>query len=724
MTEVSQIMEDYNYERLSDKKERYLKRDINKFIKKYKSFLQLIIDHTKQGLRTDRYVQELRDINASGEGEHAGKKTGPFYHFIRRLVSLKFKLKTLRKIIFTLKATNISTFSTYLLTNLKKRPYDFINIEYQLISFEKAEKLNEIYNLNASIDVRTNAWVYDLFLKGGRLYYNSADQKIKAGMSEPPAFYLPKKDVQEQYCWFLMKNKFINKHEMTKVKLKILKEAVITYKNNKKYYTTNEFMNLEKELGEMILDLYHDESEIAVKAEPFSERMIADHINDYESKQVWLFTEDQKKAIKNGIQKNFSIITGYPGAGKTTVCDCIIAFKQKNSERKNICLMSPTGLAVKNLRDNCKSYKDNKYLIGTNHRMIYNMFAKIYDHGKKMQFIPFSESDEKTDNERVLTPEEKFYQNMPLSVDHIVLDEASMVDIFIFKTIIKWCKVFDCQLLLVGDINQLSPINYGAPFAQIINSEIFEENTTELKEIKRNNGVLSTNIIKLNEKILKIEDFDNKEMVFMRENNFSDDNLSKIFTKIKQENEGKRIHFMVSQKKTDGGVNDLNKILQKIYNPESHILISGYDEYREGDKIIRTENDYSGEKMRVNGDRATLVMDYNCGPDMICVKYDDDQEKQIMSIRDFWDNFTHFYASTVHKMQGSETDIIVLLMPFAHNFMWTLTSDSKKLLYTAISRCKEKCIIVGFSQLFRKAQEPKLDAGIHLFMKEFESWEF
>jgi len=621
----------------------------------------------------------------------------------------------------------MSTFGKYLLSNLNKTPYDFINIEYQLISFEKAEKLNEIYEINASLEIRTNAWVYDLFLKGTRLYYEKVNREIKAGSKDQPAFYLEKKVVQDQYCWFLLKNKIINKREMTQSLLGKLKKSVITYKNNKKYYTTDEFMNLEKKLGEMILDLYHEESsdDVAVKGEIFCERDILQHIDSYESKRGFKFTESQKKAIRNGIQKTFSIITGYPGAGKTTVCDCIIAFKQNNSSRKNICLMSPTGLAVKNLRKNCKSYKDNKYLVGTNHKMIYNMFDKIYKHGQEEHYRIYDDTyvDTDDDDDECDTDKKNFYENMPLSVDHIILDEASMIDIFIFKIIIKYCKLFKCNLVLVGDINQLPPINYGAPFAQIINSEIFEDSTTELKEIKRNNGILSENIIKLNEHSLKISDFDNKEMVFMSEHNFSDNNLSKILMKIKQDHKGERIHFMASQNLKDGGVSKLNKILQELYNPDGLVLISGFEEYRVGDKIIRTENDYSGKKMRVNGDRATLVWDSNCGYNEVCVQYDDDGEREKKSFRDFWDNFTHFYASTIHKMEGSEMDIIVLVMPFAHKFMWTGTADSKKLLYTAISRCKKKCIIIGVPQLFRKAQQPKKEDAIHLFMKEFESWE-
>jgi len=705
MTEALGIMDDCNYERLSDRRERSLKKDINKFINKYKSILEWVIEHTKQGVRTDWYMDELYMIN-----------DGRFYHFIRKLVSLKFKLKTFRKIMFTFKSTNISTYNTYLLTNLKKNPYDFINIQYQLISFEKAEILNEIYNLHTSINTRTRAWVYDLFLKGGRLYYNIRDRNIQVGMKASPAFYLDKREVKNQYCWYLMKNKFINKRALEGPWLKILKEQVVNYKNNKQYYTTDEFVNLEKELGEMILDLYHDASETAVEVESFTERVIAAHIENYESKRGFIFTQDQKKAIQNGVQKNFSIITGYPGSGKTTICDCIIDFLQKNCQKKNICLMSPTGLAVKNLRDNCESYHENKNLIGTNHRMIYNSFSKIQHRREEMQRedMHFGDGGEKKDEP----------DDMPSSIDHIILDEASMVDIFIFKRIIKWCRVFKCRLLLVGDINQLPPINYGAPFEQIIKSNIFEENTIELREIKRNNGILSTNILKLNDEKLEISDFDNKEMVFQEGRDFSDETLSKIFAEIKQAHAGKRIHFMASQKKKGGGVEQLNKILQDIYNSDAHILIPGrYDEYREGDKIIRTENDYTGDRMRVNGDRATLVIDTKCKGNQVCVQYDDDSERQIMSTRDFWDNFKHFYASTVHKMQGSETDVIVLVMPFVHNFMWTMTADSKKLLYTAISRCKEKCIIIGSSSLFMKAQNPKLDNSISLFMKEFKTWE-
>jgi len=271
MAEALKIIEDCKYETYTFKKERTIKKEISKFISQYERILQWIIEHAKTGMKTSQYRQELEVINScNDDGESY------FYHFIRKLISLKFKLKTLRRIIFTLKSTNMSTFGKYLLSNLQNTPYDFINIEYQLISFEKAEKLNETYEINAPLEIRTNAWVYDLFLKGTRLYYEKASQEIKIGKKDNSAFYLEKEVVQLQYGWFLLKNKFIKKPKMTHSLLRKLKKAVITYKNNKKYYTTDEFMNLEKKLGDMILDLYHEEStdDVAVSEEKFRGRKI------------------------------------------------------------------------------------------------------------------------------------------------------------------------------------------------------------------------------------------------------------------------------------------------------------------------------------------------------------------------------------------------------------------------------------------------------------------
>ena len=87
MAEALQIMN--NYERLSDKRERALKKDIYKFIRKYKNILEWVIKNTKLGLRIDWYEQELEDINA----DHGT----PFYDFIRKLISFKIQIKDTSK---------------------------------------------------------------------------------------------------------------------------------------------------------------------------------------------------------------------------------------------------------------------------------------------------------------------------------------------------------------------------------------------------------------------------------------------------------------------------------------------------------------------------------------------------------------------------------------------------------------------------------------------------
>ena len=112
MTEALQIMDDCNYERLSVRRERALKKDIYKFIHKYKSILEWVIEHVKAGSRTDWYERELEYIDDD-----------LLYNFIRTLVSLQFKFKAFRKIIFTFKS-----FASVEVTSLSE-----VNIETNLL---------------------------------------------------------------------------------------------------------------------------------------------------------------------------------------------------------------------------------------------------------------------------------------------------------------------------------------------------------------------------------------------------------------------------------------------------------------------------------------------------------------------------------------------------------------------------------------------------------------
>ena len=518
-----------NYKTKKEKKEIQLEKDIDKFRLRYCKLLQWVWERTPQDRKILSQIREEIKYCESNDGDD-------FNNFIRKLINIGFKLKCLRKIIFTFRHTNSLLGDRFLFTNLIKTPYNFITIEYQLISFEKAEIINKEYRLNTSIDIRIKAWIYDLYLKGGRLG-KTWDGRWKRNKKNA-AFYIKKKEVKEQYLYYLLKNKIIkNQYQFTTAWLDKLKRIVIRHKHNKEYYTTEEFERLEKKLGNDLITLYYDR-EVDESVDNFDHKKINSFIKEEEEEQNIKLTPKQKEAIVKGITKKFSIITGYPGSGKTTVVKFIIKYKQRYFKSDNICLMGPTGLSVKNLKDNCKNIKLNKHLIGTNHKMIFDTFIKIR---------------RKHDNELTSFEREK-YRDLPKIIDIMIIDEASMIDIFMFRRIMRWVDHnnggFNCSFMLVGDINQLPPINYGTPFASIIESEIFDDNITELDEIKRNSGNLSKNIIKLNNERLEIKDFDNKTMQFIAETDFSDSQLAKHFARIKRENDSrKKIHFVASQKK-------------------------------------------------------------------------------------------------------------------------------------------------------------------------------
>ena len=211
----------------------------------------------------------------------------------------------------------------------------------------------------------------------------------------------------------------------------------------------------------------------------------------------------------------------------------------------------------------------------------------------------------------------------------IIVDESSMVDIFLFVKLLKTCERYKCSLILIGDVKQLPPIGAGTPFESIINSNIFE--TTRLTSIKRQQGNLKTIIEKLGTpngvhyddftipaeslfiEAKTPEDFERAiTEIYIKEMNIeNEDNarLKKLGEKINRNG----IHTMCVQKEKTGGVFALNPIIQKLKNPHGKKLCVEFSEglhlhtFHEGDLVIRTENDYKDEKnVRVNGDIGTI----------------------------------------------------------------------------------------------------------------------
>jgi exodeoxyribonuclease V alpha subunit len=296
---------------------------------------------------------------------------------------------------------------------------------------------------------------------------------------------------------------------------------------------------------------------------------------------------------------------------------------------------------------------------------------------------------------------------------------------------------------LIGDVNQLPPVGPGIPFESIINSELFH--TTRLTKIKRQDGNLREVIQKLNTPTgLALSDFDGTSSIFIEAK--TSDQIEKMVTNIYREemtrDPNADIHTMCAQK--EKGVFHLNPVIQNLKNGKSaELFVKKYENghqhrFYEGDLVMRTENDYKDENnVRVNGDVGTIhesrVKAKKFGRDVYeyryTVKYiggdsEKTDEETNLSVEDVRDAFVPFYASTVHKMQGLQKSTIVFIVSPEHSFCLT-NENSKKLVYTAISRCQANFYVVGDKNLFTRSQQSKGTSVYPTrFMKEFNKYDF
>ena len=440
--------------------------------------------------------------------------------------------------------------------------------------------------------------------------------------------------------------------------------------NNNHYTTLTIFHDMEVELGDLLLDLYYN------KINVFSKN-IDSYLKSYQKSNDIKLTKQQVKAIENTIKNKFSIICGLPGTGKSTITKVIVDYFENDS----ICLVAPTGMAVNNLRNKCVSSNKTNVHIGTLHKMIYDQFDKI-------------------DN-----------------IDLMIIDEFSMVDIFMFKKILGWCYHYKCKLLILADDQQLPPIQAGYPLSSLLSSKIFK--VIKLKTIKRqDNGLLKNVILDLSDnKVVHPSTFDNKSIHFY---NYSEENILKIQNKYKID-----CKFITPQHKYNEGTININKILQKNKNNLQQTIYPSYKKtlpyyFHYNDLVVRITNDYKNEALYANGDIGIISKDVD---DNIQIKYLETNIIQNVSKEELYEDFQLAYCLTVHKVQGSQYDNIVLIMVDNHEFSWN-NHTSKKLLYTAISRAKKNCIILGNPELFMNAQKQNNIVEITYFLKKFNQYSF
>jgi DNA polymerase III delta prime subunit len=604
---------------------------------------------------------------------------------------------------------------------LLQTPFEFISFQNQFVSYKDAMNICQEIGAFPELRVRIVAWIYDYFIGKQNKYYISENDSEKLLTEFSSEFSKEKLKAEQILFGILIEMKF----------------------GQKIFYTTHEFIEHEKQIGDMVLDLFYKDGDDgdhgddgddgddgkAQEEKKEEEEKIEEHIKLYikkQNKDDFQFEPEQLDAIHKGCalkRGELFNITGPPGTGKSTIVNCIVNYKlDRNS---SIAIMAPTGLAQKNLKNSCT-------------------YDSVYDKNKKIIFstlhraINFTFVVQKKQKEDVASTE----PFEPFVPDMLIVDEASMVDLDLFYKLLKACKQFNTSLILIGDVNQLPPIGPGIPFESIINSKVFH--TTRLTKIKRQDGNLREVIQKLNTPNgLASSDFDGTSSIFIEAK--TSDQIEKAVTGIYHHELGRNpdaeIHTMCAQR--EKGVFHLNPVIQTLKNGKSaELFVKKYDNghqhrFYEGDLVMRTENDYKDENnVRVNGDVGTIhesrVKAKKFGRDVYeyryTVKYiggsDELNEETNLSVEDIRDAFVPFYASTVHKMQGLQKSTIVFIVSPEHSFCLT-NENSKKLVYTAISRCKANFYVVGDKNLFVRSQQSKGTSVYPTqFMKKFNKYDF
>jgi len=368
------------------------------------------------------------------------------------------------------------------------------------------------------------------------------------------------------------------------------------------------------------------------------------------------YNEEQLVAIRMAMTERVMILTGGPGTGKTTTLKGMLAALACMGVTVELC--APTGRAAKRMSE----------MTGEEAKTIHRMLE--FQNGK------FGRDE-----------------SNPLEADVIICDEVSMVDLLLMQSLLKAVKT-GVRLILIGDNDQLPSVGPGRVLGDLIDSG--KVPTVKLTKIHRQQE--GSYIIYNAHRIIR-GDFpvlDNRNATDFFFDKVEDEEqaaqevISLVRSRLPAKYPGKEIQVLCPNRKNATGCNMLNVIMQEALNPtgpqtEHHGTI-----YRTGDRVMQTKNNY--QKGVFNGDVGTVVA---ADGDCIHVMFEDSEEW--LKYEEYKDEelfeLDLAYATTIHKSQGSEYDIVVVVLMKSASIML-----QRNLLYTAVTRAKDVCIIVGQKQ--------------------------
>ena len=373
------------------------------------------------------------------------------------------------------------------------------------------------------------------------------------------------------------------------------------------------------------------------------------------------YNEQQFLAIKNSLLKQFLIITGGPGTGKTTIMKGVTELYRTVNKlsyeqlQEKIALLAPTGRAAKRMSES------TLLRASTIHR-----FLKWQKETNKFQVNEYNKS----------------------RVEFVIIDEASMIDTYLMASLLKGISA-NCKILLVGDDHQLPSVGPGQVLHDLIESNSLQK--VELTELYRQGK--DSNILTLaydirqgevNEEVFNVGD----DLTFIKATpDQVVDNVLEI-TDAYQDLSYKEFQILCPMYKTIAGIDEINRHVQNKVNPKTKNkkeLQYGDVIFRENDKVLQLTN--MPDENVYNGDIGIIKEIKTAPKKEIIIDFDGNIVKYTPSN---FNNFRLAYAISIHKAQGSEFDVVII--PIVRNFNKMLY---RKLIYTGITRSKKKLYLIG-----------------------------
>ena len=468
--------------------------------------------------------------------------------------------------------------------------------------------------------------------------------------------YLYKEEMYD-YMKKVTDNLEMEEFEYVLLKLKKMGKVII---DNERYYLV-EFYKAEEYICDRIYRLNEEERKKLPKLDK--------KINQLELMNGITYDESQRTAIYKAINNNLTIITGGPGTGKTTIVKCIVKLLIEINGLKldKLALLAPTGRAARKLMDTTgvSAYTIHKYL-----------------------------GWDKEKNEFCVN------EYCPNKEEYIIVDEASMIDTVLMMSLLKGITS-KAKIILVGDYYQLPSVSQGQVLKDLIDSDCLDVVKLNCLYRQSDDSYITTLAHEIKNKeitenfMAKYDDYNflncSNEQILGSVDDIVRRALSKGYT-------DRDIQVLAPMYKSINGIDSLNKVLQEIMNPhsdEKNELVSGEIVYREGDKVLQLVND--SDNGVSNGDIGYI--------ESIVSAIKSKSKKNEVIVNFFGNrvtylpkdlkNIMHGYAISVHKSQGGEFKMVI--MPISSSFRRMLYN---KLIYTAVTRAKEKLIIVGDPQAF------------------------